>query len=301
MTELGRVLRDGPFSTALAVAVERSGLTLDRLRERLAERGVTVSRTTLSYWRSGRSRPERAGSLDAVTALEDVLGLPRASLLVLLGPRRARGRWLDHPQGTLTRHTLWPDAGPMLDHLAAPREGEVVTRSVHDVLRLGPERSERALRVRLVVEASAEQCHRLPVFYQVDSPERDAPRLARVHFGGRGGRSVYDHRTGLMVAEVLFDRPLRRGELAVVDYELEFPPGGELCTYHRRFFRPVREHVIVVEFGPRPPARCHRFTQRVPGGPERPDGEVWIGGTGAAQSVWTDLPPGITGLRWDWS
>ncbi|MGI5242040.1 hypothetical protein [Dactylosporangium sp. CA-139066] len=75
--ELARVLRDGPFATAFAVAVERSGLTLDRLRDRLAERGVAVSRTTLSYWRSGRSRPERAGRDDDLGAVTDADGTSR--------------------------------------------------------------------------------------------------------------------------------------------------------------------------------------------------------------------------------
>lgn len=152
-----RVLRDGPFELALATAIDQSGLTLDRLCERLAERGVVVSRATLSYWREGRSRPERARSLDAVSGLEAVLGLPPSSLLMLLGPRRPRGRWIAHPPGTLSRSVLWASAGPILAHLAAPPEGELVTHSVHDLLTLGPGQLARTLRVRLLVEATVDQ------------------------------------------------------------------------------------------------------------------------------------------------
>lgn len=292
-----RVLRDGPFELALATAIDQSGLTLDRLCERLAERGVVVSRATLSYWRQGRSRPERARSLDAVSGLEAVLGLPPSSLLMLLGPRRPRGRWIGHPPGTLSRSVLWASAGPILAHLAAPPEGELVTHSVHDLLTLGPGQLARTLRVRLLVEATVDMAYRLPVFYQGGPSGRQAPRLRQVWYG-RPGRVVVDHRHGLTVAEVLLDRPLPVGERAMVEYELELAGDEPLDCYHRRFNRPVVEFVAVVQFGSTLPARCHRYSQRSPDGPERAEGEVWIGGSGSAQLVAVDLPPGIVGLRW---
>ena len=46
----------------------------------LGEHGVRVSLATLSYWQSGRSRPERRESLIALQHLEDVLRVPRGSL-----------------------------------------------------------------------------------------------------------------------------------------------------------------------------------------------------------------------------
>ncbi|WP_372660845.1 transcriptional regulator [Amycolatopsis kentuckyensis] len=82
--ELARALADGPFSRALSLAIDRSGLGLARLRDRLAGAGVPVSTTTLSYWRTGRTRPERPDSLRAVAVLEDVLGVPARALTELL-------------------------------------------------------------------------------------------------------------------------------------------------------------------------------------------------------------------------
>jgi hypothetical protein len=52
--DVAQALRTGPFAVALDVAVEASGLTLERISAKLAERGITLSRPTLSYWRSGR-------------------------------------------------------------------------------------------------------------------------------------------------------------------------------------------------------------------------------------------------------
>jgi len=61
--DLGTLLRVGPFDAALRAAIRARGLSLDRLREHLRARGVTVTTATLSYWQSGRSRPERRDSV----------------------------------------------------------------------------------------------------------------------------------------------------------------------------------------------------------------------------------------------
>lgn len=296
---LARVLRDGPFEAALSAAVDRSGLTLDRIREHLASRGVRISRATLVYWRQGRSRPEREASLEAVAALEQVLGLPRASLLALLGPRRPRGRWAGHTPGTLPHSTVWPPVTQIMQRLAAPAEGDLLVRSVHDVLTLGPERCERVLRVRKVVESAVDRAFRLISYYQIDDPERDAPRLGRVWYG-RAGRAEVARRYGLMAAEILLDQPLGRGDRTMVEYELCFPPGRPLLFYQRWFTRPTAEYALVVDFGAQPPARCHRITQRSPGAPERAESEVWVGAGGVVQSIATDVPAGAVGLRWQW-
>ena len=82
----------GGFADLLNVAVEASGLTLYAIQRQLALSGVNVSVTTLSYWRRGRSRPERAASLRAVPLLEELLGLPDQALSGRLGSPRPRGR-----------------------------------------------------------------------------------------------------------------------------------------------------------------------------------------------------------------
>jgi hypothetical protein len=47
------------FAEVLREAIRARGLGLERIRERLLAHGVSVSMATLSYWQSGRSRPER--------------------------------------------------------------------------------------------------------------------------------------------------------------------------------------------------------------------------------------------------
>ncbi|MGM1064564.1 SpoIIE family protein phosphatase [Saccharothrix sp. Mg75] len=59
---------------------------------------------TLSLWQSGRRRPERPGSLCALTELERVLELPGGSLSSPLGPPRPRSRGADGGVVRLSRH-----------------------------------------------------------------------------------------------------------------------------------------------------------------------------------------------------
>jgi len=99
-SELAEALRTGPFEHALRLAIRARGLTLERLRVRLLERGISTSLASLSNWQRGRCRPERVPSLQAVRELEQILGLQADALVTLLGPRRPRGRWLARPSGS---------------------------------------------------------------------------------------------------------------------------------------------------------------------------------------------------------
>jgi len=82
---------DEDFAEALRAAIEKRGVTLQWLHDRLRGLGRPVSVATLSYWRSGRSRPEHQTSLDALELLEELLRLPPGHLESRLGPPR-RGR-----------------------------------------------------------------------------------------------------------------------------------------------------------------------------------------------------------------
>ena len=107
--DLAHALRTGPFSAALHLAIEDRGVRLEEIQRQLAAAGVNLSVTTLSYWRRGRSRPERPESLKAVRLLERILALPEESLMAQLGPRRPRGRWLTRPPGTIEVDRLFSD------------------------------------------------------------------------------------------------------------------------------------------------------------------------------------------------
>src|SRR5688500_5517477 len=143
--DLAHAMRTGPFSAVLHLAIEASRLRLEEIQERLGAQGISVSLTTLSYWRRGRSRPERPESLKAVRLLEDILSLPAESLISQLGPRRPRGRWLSHPPGSIDIDRLFQDSfsvAKMLDELDNRMHHELTRMSLHDVYFVGPQRQE---------------------------------------------------------------------------------------------------------------------------------------------------------------
>ncbi|MYW89688.1 transcriptional regulator [Amycolatopsis rubida] len=292
------LLRHGTFAQVLDHALNIRGLSLEQVRQRLAGRGVRVSRAALSYWRHGRSRPERAESLRAVRALEAVLGLPPESLVALLGPPRPRGRGAAAEPEAIDRNRLWPGHRPLLAELDLPPDNLVRRLDVHEHLRVDEHRRLTRVHTRLVVEATADRVDRCVVFLWA---ERSAPALpAEVRYC-RPGRVRVDPEAGATVCELLLDQRLATGERSVIEYTALYPPGPELTFYHHRFTRPVRQYLLQAEFAGAPPATCVPFRQNSVLAPRRPGPPLWIGASRTAHLVLTDVRPGIAGLAWEWA
>lgn len=300
-TRLATALRTGPFSLALRLAVRASGLSLDRIQARLHTRGAPASKTALSYWQHGHTRPERPESLRAVTALEDILGLEPDSLTSLLGPRRPRGRWLRHSAGNLPADRAWArpdglaraldrlDARPeFLHHLS--RVGAHLTVSVDDTHQIS------SVAYHLLLRAERDTDRHLVAFR---SDHATGPLRVAEARGCRVGRQRADETTGFRVLELLLDRPLRKGELTVLDYTVL--PGGLPDAEHTVRIGPgVRDLSLQVHFAPGAlPARVVRGYRRAVGEPDVVT-ELWVGASRTAQLTEVDPAPGIYRVRWDW-
>src|SRR5689334_6383925 len=135
--ELADLLVTGPFADALRVAIQLRGLSLERLQHRLRMRGAPISVTALSYWQSGRRRPERPESMMALAHREDVLGLQENALSRLLGPPRPRGR---SRRRELPARAQWDSSG-------------LVVTAQHDRVDVAPCGGVRGVRSRQVVQA----------------------------------------------------------------------------------------------------------------------------------------------------
>ncbi|WP_344659267.1 helix-turn-helix transcriptional regulator [Catenulispora subtropica] len=305
--ELARALRTGPFSAVLHLAIEASGLTLDEVRTRLVGQGANVSMATLSYWRRGRSRPERPESLRVVHALEKILDLPADGLISQLGPKRPRGRWLARPVGSMDPTAAYggsPGLGELLDEVGTPVHNGMVRLAVHDLYLVGAAREELSVSTRLVVRSHVDRVSRLPVMYRQYEPDGRPPPVVRAVRGCRVGRLRSDPDSGFLVGEVVLDRVLGVGETAVVEWEATgvSRPGVDTDFYHRVFPAHVGEYVLQVQFSPEAfPARCSSYTRRTETAPDRTSQEVWVGTTGLAHVVTLDVQPGVVGLRWEWA
>ncbi|MEV6521446.1 hypothetical protein AB0M43_05785 [Longispora sp. NPDC051575] len=292
---LARVLRTGTFAEALDAAITARGLTLDRLRYHLAERGVAVSQTTLSYWRRNRSRPERGASLRAVGELESLLGLPAASLVALLGPPRPRGRWLNGSD----RDYLWPSGAPVMAQLDAEPRGRFDLVSTHEVLTVAADRSEHSVRCRPVLRSLRDRADRCLVFHQAEDPDQAPPDIVDTR-SCAVGRTRYDPELRLLAVELLFDRTLAEGEDTVIEYEYRFAPGKPMDYFHTRLHSATREYVLQTRFLGDAPARCRSYRRSSLAGPDQDSRPLSIGTSNTAVLVERDVSPGLCGMRWEW-
>ncbi|MFD0529280.1 hypothetical protein ACFQ1I_24075 [Kitasatospora arboriphila] len=292
------------FAEVLNAAIEASGLSLDRIRAALAHQGVRISVTTLSYWRRGRSQPERAASLRAVHLLEELLALRRGTLSSLLGPPRPRGRWIaPTTHDALRVEQVWPgeqEIAEVFEELDAPPTGDLERLSIHDSYFVNANRRGHLLRMRQVVRATVGGVARCVVVHKADEGAPGCPEITSVRHA-RLGRVRRRPESGLLVAELLLDRPLALGDSTVFEYEVDIPDTGPTTDYGRFFAVPVREYVLQVHFDPAAvPAHCERFEREPCAEVDRKREQLWIGASASAHVLAPDQPPGQVGIRWQW-
>jgi transcriptional regulator with XRE-family HTH domain len=291
---------EGEFAGVLRAAIRARGLGLERIRDRLRAQGVSVSLATLSYWQSGRSRPERRESLAAVELLEGVLEVPAGSLIASLGPPRRRGRWLSTVPVSPEVAAFWPRPDAVEEAVSEVdiRWDERLTRiSQHDRVFISADGGEQSYHSRQVLRAEADGPDRWVVIMHLDEHDRPLPAirpLRHCHLG----RTVLRPADGLLVAELLFERPLRKGDTVITEHELvnsaPYPPA---TNYERKFRLPVREYVLEVCFDPaRLPITCVRYSQL----DEDDELAQQIEAAGSVHGVALNFGPGRYGFRWDW-
>ncbi|KAA2261974.1 helix-turn-helix transcriptional regulator [Solihabitans fulvus] len=297
------LLVTGPFPDALRAAIEAKGLSLQRIQQRLSAKGAPISIAALSYWQSGRRRPERQESLAALRHLEDVLDVPAGALGALLGPPRPRGRGYG-PSAVLPIEALWHSNERLAELLAKvdTSSDALLSRiSQHDRVEIAENGGHRSLRVRQVLRAERDGADRWVLVY--DGAPRGGPLpQVRALRSARLGQVLADESSGVLVAELMFAVPLARGETVVMEYELAYPgphyPTGD-DSYCRRFRLPVREYVLEVRFDPAArPVRCQQFTSAP--GERSPEfyRNLTVDAWGYAHAVALGFGPGVFGMRW---
>ncbi|MDA2803949.1 helix-turn-helix domain-containing protein [Nocardiopsis suaedae] len=293
------LLRTGPFHEALRAAVQDSGLTLEGLQRRIHRRGVRVSLTALSYWRQGRSRPERPDSLRALRAIEEILRLPDGSLPALLGPPRPRGRW--------ARRAGRGDVGPGGFATAPPGPGAPVACDTAlrafcqlDSVRVGADRSIRRVGTRMVLRALDDGPEQCTVVYSGEPgvpPSAIRPEAVEGCTVGRVRRHPHDP---LVAAELLFDRALHAGQTHLIEYAFTITDPTASRDFRRAFRYPAQTYVLDVRFDPGAlPSRCFRFSQSNPASPEVVEGELDPAPCGSVHIAEHGMGGGVLGIGWD--
>lgn len=282
----------GSFADTLRRAIECRGLGLERIRDHLELRGVSVSVATLSYWQSGRSAPGRRASLAAIPHLETVLGLARGDLSRTLPLTRDRPR-----RGVVQElGALWPEEAraAVLGRLDTRWDAELDRLSLHDVIRIGPDRRQVEVSVHQVMRARTDGPDRRVVLHCQDDTSVDLPRFEAVR-GCSVGRVEHDRRHGVIAAELMFPEALRRGDTVIVAYHMVPSWLGPLeREWERRQRLPMRDYVLEVEFDR---AALPASILAVTNGQESP---LTLDRDHRVHQVHTDVTPGTTGIRWTW-
>lgn len=288
------------FANALRQAIARRGVTLDWLQLRLRSLGTPVSLSTLSYWRSGRSQPEHAKSLDALSTLDDLLHLPTGHLKAQLqpsrrpGPRRRARTYADVFSDV-------PRAEELLGSLGYPAASPVVLeeRSLHLTLDVDRNRWGQSMTCRSVWQALRDGARGHPDLVELENPQDGPPQFLGVN-GCSLGRSEFDAEHGIYCYELLLDRHLEADATAVTEYVLEFPGEGRVDTlFSQELTWKVSEMVLWVRFDPSTlPTHCEAFV-------DWPDHTtsvkpISLAGTNSAHHVVHNFGPATVGIRWTW-
>lgn len=285
---------EATFSQRLADAIAARDVSLVWLRDRLLDRGNPVSLSTLSYWRSGRRKPDGVASLAALAEIEDLLRLAPGSLEDSLGPP---SRTIPVPEAE------FPFDDDLVNTAAAETCAALRTRptddlreiSTHVVVEVDDRGRIRQRRTRSVLQATSGVVSEL-IWIEVAPSRTDVVPVLTAAIGGRLVRSLR-HSSGMVVGYLVeMERPLPGGSTAMVEFCVEYPedyPSTSECTH--AVARRTRESVIWVRFDPdRLPSWCEEFTADDEDGTRALD--VASGST--VHAVRTQFGPGTFGLRW---
>ena len=284
------------FPEAFAEALSQRGVSLAWLHQRLVERGHPVSPAALSYWRSGRSQPERRTSRDALVEIEHLLRVPAGSLVSRLGPSRRPG---PRP-AERTLSDLFAENPGMARALAELGfEGlydEVVEQVRHLVMDVDAEGRIWRVQVRAVMQARRDGARRTPLVMAMDERGR-LPRFVPIA-GCEVGRGTVDDESGVYAAELLLDRDLAKGETCPYELSIELAKPFEETWVDHYAARRLTELLVWVRFDPdRVPAHVERYT--IDGGDEESE-KLDLGGGSSAHALARGFGPGVLGLRWGW-
>lgn len=280
------------FARVLDAIMTERRIDAAELSRRLGSRGQRVSPAALRSWRTGRRQPEHQASLEAIDAIEELLGLAPARLRRSLQPSRRPGP--RPPRQLLGEQVDQPALmAALYEKVGLSVEPGFVLSSTQHILEVGTDRRPTLLTIFATIRA-VRPLDRVPLV--VTSADPNHPLRAEALVGGRLTASTRDMEHGIFVWVFELDRPLQLGELALIGTRTDWSPGEPEADSYRIYLEDRASSVSLgVRFAePAIPRSAVAFTAF--DGGETPAPVIRANLTHA----WHRTGPGSVGLRWDW-
>ncbi|MGO4957416.1 helix-turn-helix domain-containing protein [Luteococcus sp. Sow4_B9] len=289
------------FASKLNEAIKLRGLSLERIRHRLSELDVKVSVATLSYWQNGRSQPTRSHSHRTLTALEEVLEVEPGTLTSVAPVSQTRRRSGNGPVPLSLPSTVQEalvETGMTPDNLRKV--------STHVTVMVATDRTQSSEVVRSVIQCLTPGTTSFPVLAerQQGSPQEpgEAQEVHALSNCSVGRRFVLENEQ-LTLTEMVLPRPLRQGELVMLEYMTAMPPVPEPFDSFGVAVSRLGELVVEIQF-PRGdiPRRVVGYTRSVDEdlGFDSPDAVELPVSDGLVQAIKLDAPAGVYVVKWEW-
>jgi transcriptional regulator with XRE-family HTH domain len=286
-----------PFHQVFRAAVRERGLTLEAIQRRLAERGVRVGRSTLSYWQNGHRSPTGASSFEVIAALEHILQIPTGTL---------RDTLMDLPLAPREPALDMATDAKVIDRLIKAVGCQDALRAFEpiglvDLLTMGPDGSIELTWSLYVLRALADS-DRYPVIYTGEKGQ-DVELIHHEPVSGcRIGRVERYAEGNVMVSELLMDRTVRRGETHLVQFRAYDENVGVPCLEVVKLL-PTSTSMVATEVTFHPamlPVHIEEFEKATEGGPDLLTRRRMVTADGRVSVIRERGRRGLLGLRWSY-
>jgi transcriptional regulator with XRE-family HTH domain len=287
----------GHFHALLRTAIRERGLSLESIQRRLSLQGLSVGRSTLSYWQNGRRRPTTGASVAVVRALEGILRVPAESLTQALASTPAKVR---APVLQMSAR------GMELDHMirSAGCEGALLsleTTAFVDLVSIGADGAIMRTMSLHTVRALAEM-ERYPAIFGGE-PGGSAAKIRHEALSGcRIGRVVRDEESNVCVSELVLDRKLTRGETHLLQFLAHDDNHIPVNTIFKLVVTPPALLALEVSFHPdKLPVLIEEFEKATE---DEPDSFVRVrtlGSDSRVALIRERARRGLVGFRWSYA
>ncbi|MDN5687110.1 MAG: helix-turn-helix domain-containing protein [Brachybacterium sp.] len=287
------------FAHSLRSSIERSGLSLTQISQRLRARSRPVSVATLSNWQSGRSLPGSGPSIGVVAALEDLLGRSPDSLVDLVGAPRLQGRGVPDTRfiGHRSSKNVFRDA--LLELGFESPERYAHERVFQQLATIDSSRDLQQFTSRVTVRALESGTCRLPAVHVLEPSEPNvAPQYIPLE-GCTVGRTVNWPDRRAYGVELTIDGHLNAGQVATFAYRVDMHAAAtDVTGTFYSLARRAHDVLLEAEFrGPHRPLRCERYRRSETAESVTP---VRLDRRDRIQLAESRFGPGSFGLRWVW-